>query len=169
MFANIRRIAAAAAVTGAVAGISVLSAGAATANPSDTACTAADVNVTVVKEQGGAAGHEAFRIDYAATNPDVNCKLQGGPRGLVFNENGAPIPGIDVVPENSAAEPVNLTASSPAHSYLIQAADAAPHAAVPTGVEFSLPSALEDDRVATDWPGGEQLKGVLQATPVAQG
>ncbi|MEU6130711.1 DUF4232 domain-containing protein [Saccharopolyspora sp. NPDC047091] len=169
MFANIRRIAAAAAVTGAVAGISVLSAGAATANPSDAACTAADVDVMVVKEQGGAAGHEAFRVDYTAANPNVNCKLQGGPRGVVFTENGAPIQGVEVVPENSAAQPVNLTATSPAHSYLIQATAAAPHAEVPTGVEFSLPSATEDGRVATDWPGGEQLKGVLQATPVAQG
>ncbi|WP_243790900.1 DUF4232 domain-containing protein [Saccharopolyspora gloriosae] len=172
MIANIRRAAAIAATVGAVAGASLLSAGSALANPSDVACGAADVNVAVTKEQGGAAGHEAFLISYTAANPQTNCKLQGAPGGVVFTAADGPISDVSVAPDGGVAEPVNLTASSPAHSYLIQATGDAPHAAVPGSVELDLPSPAEgqDTREVAAWPANEPIKGdVLQVTPVTQG
>lgn len=172
MIASIRRIAAVAAAAGALAGVSLLSAGTAMANPSDVACTAADVNVAVTKDPGGAAGHEAFLISYTASNPHTNCKLQGAPGGVVFTNGGAPISDVSVAPDGGVAQPVNLTASSPAHSYLIQATGDAPHAAVPTSVEFGLPSPAEgqDTHEIAAWPANEPIKGaVLQLSPVTQG
>lgn len=172
MIANIRRAAAIAAAAGAVAGVSLLSAGTAMANPSDVACSAADVNVAVTKDPGGAAGHEAFLISYTAAGPHTNCKLQGAPGGMVFTAAGNPITDVSVAPDGGVAAPVNLTAASPAHSYLIQATGDAPHAAVPTSVEFGLPAPAEgqDSHEVAAWPADEPIKGaVLQVSPVTQG
>ena len=168
MITTLRRIAATTAVTGVVAGGMALSMGAASANPSEAPCTAADVNVTVTKEPSAATGHEAFRIDYTAATPHTNCKLQGVPADVVFTDHGAPIHGVKVIPDGGVAEPVNLTAHSPAHSYLLQATQAAPHATIPTSVDFALPSTAPNTREVAAWPAGEQIKGVLQVTPITQ-
>ncbi|MFR9729062.1 DUF4232 domain-containing protein [Saccharopolyspora sp. MS10] len=165
MISNIRRIAAAAAVTGVVAGASALTAGVATANPSDVPCTADDVTIAVTKDPGSGAGHEAFRIDYTAAGPHTNCKLQGAPTDVVFGISGRPLPGVEVTTTGDAANPVNLTASSPAHSYLIQELAAEPNATVPSSIDFTLPSA-DGSYARVAWPADGEIKNSLQATPV---
>ncbi|MCX2731090.1 DUF4232 domain-containing protein [Saccharopolyspora sp. NFXS83] len=165
MTTKFRRIAAATAVAGAAFGITALTADPAVANPSDALCTSADVNVAVTKDPEHAAGHEAFLIDYTAASPTTNCKLQGVPAGVSFHAGEAPIPGVTVNPERTPAAPVNLTASKPAFSRIVQQTGAPANPTVPTSVEFDL----RNGHVTAAWPTGESIKGdVLTATPIAQ-
>ncbi|SEP51089.1 DUF4232 domain-containing protein [Amycolatopsis saalfeldensis] len=160
-----KRVAATVATGAVVAGGLLLASGAASANPSDTPCGTADVQVGVTADPAHAAGHEAYVLTYTAAAPTTNCKLEGTPSALAFAAGAQPIPDVAVTPDGATGGPVNLRAGHPAESRIVQQVDAPANALTPTAVSFQLPSGQP---VSAAWPAGAPLKGAgVQVTAIS--
>ncbi|WP_326567355.1 DUF4232 domain-containing protein [Amycolatopsis rhabdoformis] len=162
MKTTLKTLASVAIAGGLAAGALLLTGGAASANPSDTPCTAGDVRVSVTPDPEGAAGQEAFVIHYVAASPTTNCRLEGTPTAVTFTKgNGhseSDGSGTVVTPDSTQpAPPVNLQPGHPAESRILQAS-AAPATFQPNVVNLNLPS-RHGDSVTVGWPTGYPLKG----------
>ncbi|GHF44446.1 hypothetical protein FHX82_001855 [Amycolatopsis bartoniae] len=164
----IKHTIAAGAVVGLVAGGLLVTSGTAGASPSDQPCGIADVHIAVTRDSTVSAGQEGYAITYTAASPTTNCKLEGIPTAVTFMTGHNTAVNVTVVPDAPAATPatVNLTATHPAVSYLLQEA-AAPVTAVPSALNLNLPSA-QAFSTTVEWPEGAPLKGdVVEVTAVA--
>lgn len=108
---NLRRGLAAGAVLAATAAVGVLGAGPALANPTDQLCQAGQLDTTLVPGSPG-AGQRYASVQFTA-KPGNSCKLVGP---LPVSLQGAP--GVAVIVDDSAAQPVYVTAGKPAHVLL---------------------------------------------------
>lgn len=153
MRVNMRQGVALCAALAAAGTASLLTAGAASAVPTEQGpCSAGTVHVQISPLSARDARHHFDLVRYTAANPGVHCQMSGNPAAAsFFDAAGAPL-AVQTSQANSVPpQQINLDATHPAHSLI--AIDNGPEPGAPAaGLQFTLPAGGENTQVQAEWP-----------------